>query len=115
MKFALICCGNEESYGLLFVGGELLVFDQEINRNTDPWDSDSDDDLLTDGEEVNTYGSNPLSNDTDSDGLYDWEEVNAGVYGLLTSVDDDDSDDDDEEMEVEEEEKSKKSKKSKKK
>ncbi len=30
MKFALICCGNEESYGLLFVGGELLLFNQEI-------------------------------------------------------------------------------------
>jgi len=30
MKFALVCCGNEESYGLLFVGGELLLFNQEI-------------------------------------------------------------------------------------
>ncbi len=30
MKFALVCCGNEESYGLLFVGGELLLYDQEI-------------------------------------------------------------------------------------
>jgi len=29
-KFALICFGNEESYGLLFVGGELLLFGQEI-------------------------------------------------------------------------------------
>ena len=30
MKFALIAFGNEESYGLLFAGGELLRFDQEI-------------------------------------------------------------------------------------
>ncbi len=30
MKVALICFGNEESYGLLFVGGELLLFNQEI-------------------------------------------------------------------------------------
>lgn len=30
MKVALIALGNEESYGLLFVGGELLRFDQEI-------------------------------------------------------------------------------------
>lgn len=30
MKFALICCGNEESYGLLFVGAELKIFKQEI-------------------------------------------------------------------------------------
>jgi radical SAM superfamily enzyme YgiQ (UPF0313 family) len=29
-KLALICFGNEESYGLLFVGGELLLFRQEI-------------------------------------------------------------------------------------
>jgi len=30
MKFALITFGNEESYGLLFVGGELLEHHQEI-------------------------------------------------------------------------------------
>lgn len=30
MKFALIAFGNEESYGLLFVGGELLEHSQEI-------------------------------------------------------------------------------------
>ncbi len=30
MKCALVAFGNEESYGLLFVGGELLLFDQEI-------------------------------------------------------------------------------------
>jgi radical SAM superfamily enzyme YgiQ (UPF0313 family) len=30
MKFALVTFGNEESYGLLFVGGELLRFGQEI-------------------------------------------------------------------------------------
>jgi radical SAM superfamily enzyme YgiQ (UPF0313 family) len=29
-KIALICTGNEENYGLLFVGGELLLFGQEI-------------------------------------------------------------------------------------
>ncbi len=29
-KIALICFGNEENYGLLFVGGELLLFEQEI-------------------------------------------------------------------------------------
>ena len=31
MKFALITFGNEESYGLLFVGGELLHLKQTIN------------------------------------------------------------------------------------
>ncbi|KKL16227.1 hypothetical protein LCGC14_2497680, partial [marine sediment metagenome] len=31
MKFALIAFGNEESYGLLFVGGELLEYNQQIH------------------------------------------------------------------------------------
>lgn len=31
MKVALITFGNEESYGLLFVGGELLEYDQQIH------------------------------------------------------------------------------------
>lgn len=30
MKVALVCFGNEESYGLLFVGGELQLLGQEI-------------------------------------------------------------------------------------
>jgi len=30
VKFALIAFGNEESYGLLFVGGELLAHGQTI-------------------------------------------------------------------------------------
>lgn len=29
-KIALVCFGNEENYGLLFVGGELLLFEQKI-------------------------------------------------------------------------------------
>jgi len=30
VKFALMAFGNEESYGLLFVGGELLRLNQSI-------------------------------------------------------------------------------------
>lgn len=44
MKFALICCGNEESYGLLFVGSELVLFDQEIKY----FDVDRGDDVIDD-------------------------------------------------------------------
>ena len=29
-KIALVSFGNEENYGLLFVGGELLLFNQDI-------------------------------------------------------------------------------------
>lgn len=42
MKFALICFGNEESYGLLFVGGELLLFDQKIKY----FDAEQDKDVV---------------------------------------------------------------------
>ncbi len=42
MKFALICCGNEESYGLLFVGAELKIFGQEIKY----FDADRGDDVI---------------------------------------------------------------------
>lgn len=44
---------------------------------TKPLKVDTDKDGLTDGEEVNVYGTNPLSNvDTDSDGMpSDWEQV----------------------------------------
>jgi len=42
MKFALICCGNEESYGLLFVGSELNLFNQEIKY----FDADRGDDVI---------------------------------------------------------------------
>ena len=41
---------------------------------SNPFDTDSDDDLLADGLEVNTIGSNPISNDTDGDLMLDyWE------------------------------------------
>jgi hypothetical protein len=30
MKHALVCFGNEENYGLFFVGSELEKFKQEI-------------------------------------------------------------------------------------
>ncbi|MBK5114039.1 MAG: hypothetical protein JJE41_10440 [Candidatus Heimdallarchaeota archaeon] len=42
---------------------------------TDPTDVDSDNDLLWDGEEINTYGTDPLVVDTDADGMSDKYEV----------------------------------------
>jgi hypothetical protein len=43
----------------------------------DPMTVDTDDDGLTDGEEISTYGTDPLVADTDGDGLTDGEEVNT--------------------------------------
>jgi len=42
-------------------------------------DSDTDDDGLTDGQEMRTYNSNPLYYDTDGDGLDDSSEVALGA------------------------------------
>jgi len=42
---------------------------------TDPFDDDTDDDGLMDGNEVNVYGTNPLDPDSDFDGLLDGLEL----------------------------------------
>ena len=49
---------------------------------TDPNDADSDDDGLSDGDEVNTYGTDPNDADSDDDGLSDGEEVNTNNTGM---------------------------------
>lgn len=53
---------------------ELTDF-QETMLGTDPLDWDSDDDLLSDGNEVNTYATDPNLPDSDGDGLDDGAEV----------------------------------------
>ena len=58
----------------------------EINiHNTDPIDNDSDNDDLTDDDEVNTYGTNPNASDSEDDGMPDGWEVS---YSLNPLVDD---------------------------
>jgi len=56
-----------------------LTDGEEVLLGTDPFDPDTDDDGLTDGEEVEVYGTDPLDPDTDHDGLSDGDEVH--VYG----------------------------------
>ena len=51
---------------------------EEAALGTDPKNPDSDDDGVSDGDEVNVYGSDPLNLDTDGDTLYDGGEL---VYG----------------------------------
>ena len=60
----------------------------EIENGTDPNDSDSDDDGLTDADE-DTLGTDPNDSDSDDDGIGDQEEVIIG-----TDPNDADSDDD---------------------
>ncbi len=62
-------------------------------QSTNPHDSDSDDDDLLDGEEVNIHGTNPNVADTDGDLLSDKWEVDNGLDPLVSSgVADDDAD-----------------------
>ncbi|MCP5144570.1 MAG: chitobiase/beta-hexosaminidase C-terminal domain-containing protein [Gammaproteobacteria bacterium] len=56
-----------------------LTDEDEVGQyGTNPNDSDSDDDGLTDGAEVLQYGTNPNDADTDDDGISDGDEVSAG-------------------------------------
>ena len=59
-------------------------------HNTDPLDADSDDDGLSDGEEINTHNSDPNQVDSDDDGLSDGNEVNQ--YGTDPTKSDSDED-----------------------
>ncbi|MCP3423565.1 Ig-like domain-containing protein [Nocardioides pinisoli] len=70
--------------------GDNLPDQQEGTTGTDPNDPDTDDDGLSDGQEVNTTGTDPLDDDTDGDGLTDGAEVD--VHG--TAPTDADTDDD---------------------
>lgn len=67
--------------------GDGLVNLSEWQWLTDPQNSDSDNDGLTDGLEVNTYGCNPLLLDSDYDGLIDGREVWDTDLDPLTGID----------------------------
>lgn len=62
---------------------------QEYVSETDPNCSDSDYDGLSDGNEINTYGTNPLNPDTDGDGLSDGDEIALGLNPLVVDSDED--------------------------
>ena len=51
----------------------------EREAGTDPDNPDSDDDGLSDGDEVNRYETDPLQADTDGDGREDGQEVEEGT------------------------------------
>ncbi len=74
-------------YGLADDEWDYII---EYTELTDPNDSDSDDDGLSDGDEVNVYSTNPNNLDSDADGLNDGNEVN--VYSTNPNSTDSDSD-----------------------
>lgn len=65
----------------------------EYENLTNPIVADSDGDTVSDGDEVNIYGSNPLATDTDADDMPDGWEVAHGISPTLANrFDDDDGD-----------------------
>ena len=66
----------------------------EVNiHGTDPFDSDTDDDGLSDGDEVLTHGTNPNNVDSDEDGLTDAEELSTGTNPIEPDTDADGTND----------------------
>ena len=63
----------------------LTNLEEQTNR-TNPVLSDSDNDLLTDYQEIEIYGTNPLIFDTDGDGIGDGREVEIFTDPLLKEV-----------------------------
>jgi hypothetical protein len=77
--------------------GDGLPDAREIALGTEPNNPDSDDDGLTDGDEIDFYDTEPLSPDTDGDGLSDAQElVGYGTNPFLADTDGDGAADADE-------------------
>jgi len=67
-----------------------LTYVSPQDTGTDPFDADTDDDGLDDGDEVNVYGTDPVDPDTDDDGLSDGDEID--LYGTAPLSSDSDED-----------------------
>jgi hypothetical protein len=74
--------------------GDGLTDINEYLKNSFPNDTDSDDDGLTDGDEVNTHGTNPVLTDSDNDRMQDDWEVLYNLDPLDPSDASDDPDND---------------------
>lgn len=69
---------------------------QEILAGTNPNETDTDGDTLSDGQEFNEIGSDPTLADTDADGVADNDEVTNGTSPVLADSDGDALNDGDE-------------------
>lgn len=59
--------------------GDGISANREAREGTDPALADTDEDGLTDGQEVREFNTNPLAADTDGDGVLDGDEVAQGT------------------------------------
>ena len=84
----------DENDALLDLDSDNLDNLDEFNYGTIPTDSDSDDDLLEDGDELFIYFCDPTDSDSDDDGLGDGEEIlgTFGSEGYITNPNNPDSD-----------------------
>ena len=78
--------------------GDGLTLIQEYDYNTNPFAVDSDEDTLSDWDEINIYGTSPINHDTDNDGISDGTEVVNGLDPLAADTDGDGIIDGDETM-----------------
>jgi outer membrane protein assembly factor BamB len=77
---------QDASDALLNADNDELTNLEEFQNSTDPTSDDSDNDGLSDSDEVNVHLSNPLNTDTDNDGMADGWEVTHGL-DLLSDED----------------------------
>ncbi|QLG63938.1 helix-turn-helix domain-containing protein [Halorarum salinum] len=66
-----------------------LTNEEELELGTEVHSSDTDDDGLDDGKEVDEYGTNPLDADTDDDGIRDSLEIDGPTNATVPDTDDD--------------------------
>ncbi len=66
--------------------GDGLTNIEEYLLNTNPYDKDTDGDLLSDTDEINKYKTDPLNKDTDGDGLVDGNEITHNMDPLKSDT-----------------------------
>lgn len=67
----------------LDLSGDGLAVYEDLQHGTNPLEVDTDEDGLTDYEEIHNYKTNPLSRDTDEDGLSDSKEIEVGTHPTI--------------------------------
>lgn len=75
-----------------------LIDDRENTHGTDPHNSDTDGDGLSDFEEIEIHKTDPLKNDTDEDTLSDFQDIYLGLNPLKPDTDNDYISDDQEDL-----------------
>ncbi len=87
--------GSPSNAGTPDSDGDYLDDVTESFYECSPTNFDSDNDGLSDGEEVYFLNTNPFDDDSDNDGISDGAEIDAGTDPLVNDSSDDDTSDDD--------------------